>query len=290
MHWLGLTLLSAFCLATADAVTKRYLSHYRPGELVLVRFGVTGVLLLPLLFLQNWPELPLAFWGWVAALLPLEVLAMWLYMQAIRQCPLSLTLPYLAFTPVFNVATGYLVLGESVSRAGFAGILLVVCGAWLLNLDTARTGRTLDVLAPFHAIVRERGSRLMLGTAALYSLTSVLGKGALQHVTPQFFGPFYFVLLALVATTLFASRELSSWSAAGRNVRAHLLVGIFMAAMVLAHFYAIEQVEVAYMIAVKRSSLLFGLLYGAWLFGETGLARNLVAGLIMVAGVYLIAV
>jgi drug/metabolite transporter (DMT)-like permease len=289
MHWLGLTLLSAFCLATADAATKRYLSHYRPAEMVLVRFGVTGVLLLPLLFLQSWPELPLPFWGWVAALLPLEILAMWLYMRAIRESPLSLTLPYLAFTPVFNIVTGYLVLGEAVSWVGFAGILLVVCGAWLLNLDAARKGRRLDVLAPFHAIAREQGSRLMLGTAALYSLTSVLGKGALQYVTPQFFGPFYFVLLALVATTLFASRELRSWSAAGRNVRAHLLVGIFMAGMVLAHFHAIEHVGVAYMIAVKRTSLLFGLLYGAWLFGETGLARNLAAALLMVAGVYLIA-
>jgi drug/metabolite transporter (DMT)-like permease len=289
MHWLGLTLLSAFCLASADAVTKRYLSHYRPGELVLVRFGVTGLLLLPLLLVQRWPTPPLAFWGWVAALLPLEILAMWLYMRAIRESPLSLTLPYLAFTPVFNVATGYLFLGESVSNIGFAGILLVVFGAWLLNLDRVRAGRRLNVLAPFRAIAREQGSRLMLGTAALYSLTSVLGKGALQHVTPQFFGPFYFVLLALVATALFASRELRSWSAAGRNAPAHLLVGAFMAGMVLAHFYAIEHIEVAYMIAVKRTSLLFGLLYGAWLFGETGLARNLAAALLMVAGVYLIA-
>jgi drug/metabolite transporter (DMT)-like permease len=289
MHWLGLTLLSAFCLATADALTKRYLSHYRPSELVLVRFAVAGVLLLPLLFLQTWPALPLPFWGWVAALLPLEILAMWLYMRAISECPLSLTLPYLAFTPVFNIVTGYLFLGESVSGAGFAGILLVVCGAWLLNLDAARTGRRLDMLAPFYAIARERGSRLMLGTAALYSLTSVLGKGALQYVSPMFFGPFYFALLALVATTLFASRELRSWSAAGRNIRVHLLVGLFMAGMVLAHFYAIENIEVAYMIAVKRTSMLFGLLYGAWLFGETGLARNLLAALLMVAGVYLIA-
>jgi drug/metabolite transporter (DMT)-like permease len=289
MHWLGLTLLSAFCLATADAATKRYLSHYRPAEMVLVRFGVAGVLLLPLLFLQDWPELTLQFWGWVAALLPLEILAMWLYMRAIRECPLSLTLPYLAFTPVFNIVTGYLLLGESVSWGGFSGILLVVCGAWLLNLDAARTGPRLDVLAPFHAIGREQGSRLMLGAAALYSITSVLGKGALQQVSPQFFGPFYFTLLALVATTLFASRELRRWSAAGRNVRGHLLVGISMAVMVMAHFHAIEHVEVAYMIAVKRTSLLFGLLYGAWLFGETGLARNLAAASLMVVGVYLIA-
>ena len=52
--------------------------------------------------------------------------------------------------------------------------------------------------------------------------------------------------------------------------------------------YAIEHIEVAYMIAVKRISLLFGLLYGAWLFKETGLLKNLVAGMLMVLGVFLI--
>jgi hypothetical protein len=31
------------------------------------------------------------------------------------------------------------------------------------------------------------------------------------------------------------------------------------------------------------------MLYGAWLFGETGLKRNLAAGVLMIAGVYLIA-
>jgi drug/metabolite transporter (DMT)-like permease len=66
-------------------------------------------------------------------------------------------------------------------------------------------------------------------------------------------------------------------------------VGLFMGAMVLAHFYAIAHVQVAYMIAVKRTSLLFGMIYGAWLFGESGIRRNLAAGALMVAGVYLIA-
>ncbi len=288
MHWFALTLLSAFFLATADTLTKRQLSHLRPGELVLVRFGMTGVLLLPMLLLQSWPVLPLPFWGWVAALLPLEILAMWLYMTAIRECPLSLTLPYLAFTPVFNIATGYVLLGETVSWTGFVGIALVVCGAWLLNLKTANNGQGLDILAPFRAIVRERGSRLMLLTAALYSLTSVLGKGALQYVSPGFFGPFYFVILGIAATLIFASRDVRSWRALGHHPWAYLLVGLFMGAMVLTHFYAIEHVEVAYMIAVKRTSLLFGMLYGAWLFGETGLSRNLAAGVMMIAGVYLI--
>ena len=45
----------------------------------------------------------------------------------------------------------------------------------------------------------------------------------------------------------------------------------------------------AYMIAVKRTSLLFGILYGAMLFGEAHLGRHLLAGTLMVAGVAAIA-
>ncbi|MDH5469902.1 MAG: DMT family transporter [Gammaproteobacteria bacterium] len=289
MNWLGLTLLSAFALATADALSKRYLSHYRPGDLVLVRFGVAGALLLPVLLAQPWPVLTPAFWGWIAILMPLEITAMWLYMHAIRESPLSLTLPYLAFTPVFNILTGYVFLGERVSQAGSLGILLVVCGAWLLNIKAARHNGGLSILAPFRAIVRERGSRLMLVTAAIYSFTSVLGKAALLHVTPAFFGPFYFVVLAVSTALVFASRDVSSWKALGRHPWVHLSIGACMAVMVVAHFYAIAHIEVAYMVAVKRTSLLFGILYGAWLFREQGLTRNLGAGGLMVAGVYLIA-
>ena len=290
MNWFALTLLSAFALATADALSKRHLAHYRPGNLVLVRFGVAGILLLPLLLWQPWPAITPAFLGWVALLMPLEIIAMWVYMQAIRESPLSLTLPYLAFTPVINILTGYLFLDERVTGAGTGGILLVVCGAWLLNLDAARDSGRLNVFAPFRAIVRERGSRLMLVTAAIYSLTSVLGKVAMQHVTPAFFGPFYFVLLAIAAALVFASRDLSSWRALGRHPWAHLGIGGCMAIMVITHFHAIADIEVAYMIAVKRTSLLFGMLYGAWLFHEHGLGRNLAAGTLMVTGVALIAV
>lgn len=289
MNWLTLTLLSAFTLATADMLSKRYLAHYKPGELVLVRFGVAGVLLLPLLVLQPWPELSVEFWGWIIILMPLEISAMWLYMRAIRESPLSHTLPYLAFTPVIIILTGYIFLGEQVSLAGAAGILLVVCGAWLLNLEAAHGGGW-KVLAPFRVIVRERGSRLMLMAAVIYSLTSVLGKAALLQVTPGFFGPFYFVILGITTTLVFASRDVSSWRALGRHPWAHLAVGGCMAVMVMTHFYAIEHIEVAYMIAVKRTSLLFGMLYGAWLFRETGLKKNLAAGSLMVLGVFLIMV
>lgn len=290
MHWLPLTLISAFAYAAADTATKGWLSDYSARDLVVVRFGVTGLLLAPVLALQPWPPLPPGLWPWVAALVPFELAAMWLYMRAIREAPLYQTLPYLAFTPVITVATGWALLGERVSATGFGGIALVTAGAYLLNLEHALARRgPRALLLPFRAMLVNPGPRWMLGVAALYSLTSVLGKGALQHVPPQFFGPFYLVLLGVVVTVPYLAANGGRAGVLGGRPLALLAVGGAMAVMVYAHFLAIERVEVAYMISVKRTSLLFGILLGALFLGERHLRRNLLAGALMVAGVYLIA-
>jgi drug/metabolite transporter (DMT)-like permease len=288
MQWLPLTLLSAFCIATADALTRKYLQGYSARELVIIRFGMPGLLLLPLLAIQPMPDLATEFWYWTAALVPLEISAMLLYSQAIRDTSLSLTLPYLAFTPVFNTLTGYVLLQEQVSVTGFAGILLVVFGAWLLNLEHAR-GERFDVFAPFRAIITERGSRLMLITAALYSMTSVLGKGALAYTTPIFFGTLYYVVIGFIVIIIFSIGAKSTVHVLWRKPSAHLAIGVFMGVMVVTHFFAIQHVEVAYMIAVKRTSLLFGILYSVLLFHERARIEHFLAGGMMLTGVYSIA-
>ena len=167
MGWLPLALLSAFCIASADALTRKYLQGYRARELVIVRFAMPGLLLLPLLAIQPMPELSIEFWYWAAALVPLEVLAMLLYVQAIRDTSLTLTLPYLSFTPVFNTITGYVLLGETVTLAGFCGIMLVVLGAWLLNIEHAR-GERFDVFAP-HFGGKEQ---ILLGAVVVAKITT----------------------------------------------------------------------------------------------------------------------
>lgn len=289
MSWLFVTLLSAFSLASADAATKKYLSTYRADALVVIRFTMPGLLLLPLFIYIGVPDLEPAFWGWVALVMPLEIIAMLLYSAAIRDSSLALTLPYLAFTPIFNVLTGYLVLGEQVAGSGLAGIVLVVVGAWLLNIKHARGENYFDVFAPFIAIVRERGSRLMLIAAIIYSVTSVLGKAALNYTTPLFFGTFYYVFLGTAILLIFIIRGGNPVQLLSKNIKAHLLIGMLMAIMVITHFIAIQHVEVAYMIAVKRTSLLFGILYAVILFHEKARAEQFIAGGLMVAGVYLVA-
>jgi len=289
LHWLPLTLICALALASADAATKAWLQEFSARELAVVRLGLTGLLLSPLLWdLPPLTGLPAAFWGWLAALVPLELLAMLLYMRAIRDHPLSLTLPYLAFTPVFVMGIAWVLLGEAVTLQGAGGVFLVVAGAWLLNGERAQAQDWRSWGEPFRAVVEQPGSRMMLATAAIFALTSTMGKGAMQYMAPEQFGPFYFGVLGLTVTLVFAVPRPGVFRKFARRPWAVVTVAALMGIMAYTHFLAIAQVEVAYMIAVKRISLLFGILYGALLFRETGLIRRLPAGALMVAGVALI--
>lgn len=289
MHWFLLAMICALSLASADAATKHWLRDYGARELALIRFTLPGLLLSPLLLLQPFPDLPPEFWGWMSLLMPLEVIALLLYIKAIRDYPLWLTLPYLAFTPVFVTFTGWLLLGEQVSLLGFAGVFLIFAGAWILNLETLDGNGKHGLLAPLTTILRNRGSRLMLLVAIIYGFTSVGGKAAMQYMPPDLFGPFYFVLLGSLVLILFLIKRPQALRALYRRPTQNIVVALFMAVMVITHFLAIQKIEAAYMIAVKRSSLLFGILFGAILFKEDGLRTHLTGGVLMVAGVALIA-
>ncbi len=284
MDWLFLAILAAFSLATADALTKKHFSRLSAYEMGITRLTYTLPWLVIALFFIPWPSLDRTFFLAFGAALPLEVLAFLCYMRAIKISPLSLTLPFLAFTPVFIILTGRLILGETVTLFGVAGILCIVAGAYSLNLSQARTG----VLEPFRAIFREPGSVLMLLVSFIYSITSTLGKLAVLHSNPYFFGVSYYVVLTLLMLSLLPLVKNARAENLLRNPKAGLMVGAFMAMMVISHMLAISLVEAAYMIAVKRTSLLFGVLYGAWLFHETKITERLTGAVIMVAGVLLI--
>ena len=128
----------------------------------------------------------------------------------------------------------------------------------------------------------------MLLAAILYSFTATGSKGAMQYIPPEQFGPLYFIITGGVSLALFSLRQPGIICAIWRRPVVTLLIGILMGIMAVTHFIAIQKVEVAYMITIKRTSLLFGILYGAMLFQERGLTIHLIAGSLMISGIALI--
>lgn len=285
MTWFLLSLVSALGLATADALTKRFFSDLSP-----YRMGVSRILAIaPWMILSLFvlpPAIPdQTFWLAIAAALPLEIFAFFLYMRALKLSPLSLSLPFLAFTPVFMILTGRFILDETITTGGELGIGLIVAGAYVLNLSKTKMG----LLGPLRAVIQEPGSWIMLSISFLYAFTAPIGKIAVLHSNPWFFAAVYNLVLTVIIVSL--------WPVAGRGTGVPgifnkpgpmLLLGLVASVENFCHMMAIAQVEAAYMIAIKRISLLFGVLYGTWWFGEQNITERLAGAAIMVAGVFLI--
>ncbi len=286
--WFFLALVSAFALASADAYTKKWFAGTSGLDLIVVRFALPALLLAPVLSVVPFSTLDLHFWLLIMLLVPLEIAAMYLYVKAVRDAPLHLTLPFLSFTPVFNILTGWLFLGERVSLAGMGGILLIVAGAYVINVRPGHSYRPAQILQPFIAIKDTRQSVMMLAAAAIYSLTSTLSKQALAYMPPAVFGAFYFVVIGAGTVALMFVLRPAALGVLKRAFAPSVLVALMMSAMVVAHFLSIARIEVAYMIAVKRTSLLFGLVYGYLLFHDSRFRNNISAGLLMLAGVCII--
>ncbi len=279
MSWVFYALITAFSIASADAISKKALVRSNEYVVAWVRQGYALPFLTVAFFFIDIPSLDRTFWLTLLLAIPLDVAAIILYVKAINLSPLSMTIPFIALSPVFVIITAFVILGELPDISGLIGILLIVTGAYLLNVRATRHG----VLGPIKAIRKEKGSVLMIIVAFIYSFTSTLGKVAVLHSSPLFFGAFYPFILTFIFTAIAGFKgQLSGivsrpWTFLG--------IGFFIAMMMLSHYVAISLTDVAYMISVKRCSLLFSVVYGWVLFRETNISERLVGSVLMIAGI-----
>jgi drug/metabolite transporter (DMT)-like permease len=284
--WVSLSLISAFTLSTSDALTKKALAYSNEYLVAWFRLLFSIPLLILIWFFIPMPKLDIEFYKAFAFALPLEIIAIIFYIKALRISPLSLTLPFLALTPVFLIFISYLILGEDVSLQGGIGIIFIATGSYTLNLHEMRRG----IFEPFRAITRERGSVLMICVATIYSITSSLGKMAIVHSSPLFFGVTYFTAVTIIFApiALWMGRSELKRFISGKQFKRLLLPGIFYSVMIAFHMIAISLTKVAYMISVKRTSLLIGVVYGYFLFREKNLRERLLGAILMFIGFVMI--
>jgi drug/metabolite transporter (DMT)-like permease len=279
--WALLSLISAFTLATSDAFTKKILDSHNEYTVAWLRLIFSLPLLFVIFLFIPVPELDKEFYTAFFLALPLELLSIVMYIKALRVSPLSLSLPFLALTPVFLIFVSYVILGEKVSFRGAIGILFIAAGSYTLNISKIREG----ILEPILAITKEKGSVLMIGVALIYSITSSLGKMAIKHSSPLFFGISYYTALALLFTPIALYKGKETRRGTALTV---LLPGIFYSLMVISHMVAISLAKVAYVISVKRMSLIIGVLYGYFFFKEKNIRERLFGAMMMFSGFVMI--
>ena len=130
----------------------------------------------------------------------------------------------------------------------------------------------------------------MIIVAFVFSIGACIGKIAVQHSDPLFFSVVYSFLLSFFFYLVISFRTKHFYSKVLSRPVLFLLIGILITIMIITHLSAVNLVEVAYMVSVKRLSILFGVIYGVMLFKETNIKERLLGATVMVSGIVMITV
>ena len=285
MIWLILALGAALFSSVRAVFVKHNVKSLNPLFVAWAWAFFGFIFLTPLLFFIEIPTITTTFWIAFVVTVILNTIAFNVYVKALKYGDLSVTVPMTAFTPLFLLITSPLIVGEFPTTQGLFGVLAIVVGSYVLHIKEKKHG----LLEPFKALIKQKGPRLMLLLAAIWSITANVDKVGINNSSPFFWA----ICLAgglsvsMFIVVLFKARE--EIKKLPKHIKTVAPMGFFMALTLVTQFQALTFAIVPYVIAVKRLSGLLGVVWGKVIFGEDHFKDRILGAAIMVTGVVLIA-
>ncbi len=280
--WLPFALVSAL-IAGGRRVYEKTLTetfgNFAMG-FIAQAFSLLPALLL-IFVLPNGTEignLPWRFWWplliiWLV-LYPIQTYFMY---RAVREADVSTVTPVMAVLPVFNIGSSFLLLGEVPSLFGFAGILLIAVGTYLMLWEKKNIPLSKPVL-------------MMVFSMFCIAIGSSLDKVSIQVSNPVFYGFMNTLGASVVFLVLmhfykekeyFTHMRLKFWPLA--------LLGTLQAISFTATMYAFKYGPVSYVLAIRAGSYVLAGLYGLFILKEGFSQRKPIAFIFFLAGVLALA-
>ena len=101
-----------------------------------------------------------------------------LFLKAIRQSELSLTIPLLSLSPMFSSLFSFFFLNEKLLNIQYLGIFLIILGTLILYSKKLTLN---EILQSFKIILTNNSAKLMVLVSIIWSLTPVLDKLCLKN-------------------------------------------------------------------------------------------------------------
>ena len=201
-----------------------------------------------------------------------------LYLKALKISEISKSIPFITLTPLFMLISSPIILGEFPNVFGLTGIVLIVAGTWLLNYS--KTNKSFA--APFKSLITNKGSRYMLFVAFLWSITANIDKIGVQESSPVFWIFAKDVILMLLLSVVMFWKSKNPFTHIGAEIKTLSLIGFLRAGSALSQMIAIQFILVSYVIAIKRSSALFVILWGYFFLNEKENIKTKLSGIMII--------
>ncbi|PIN86469.1 hypothetical protein COV19_04665 [Candidatus Woesearchaeota archaeon CG10_big_fil_rev_8_21_14_0_10_44_13] len=285
MIWVIFASIGAFLDSTYYMLNKKLVQkldiYFVPACVFFFTFLATLIISLA----RGLPDFNATFFIAILITSALNIIAIILYLSALKTTDISLCIPLISFTPLFLILTSYLILGEFPSYMGIAGIFLIVFGSYILGFRKDKKG----ILATFKHLLGNRGALYLFIVAFIFSIALNFDKLAVLNsdTTSSLAAKSLVLSASFMAISSFKSKNKlvmfkSSW-------KMLLIAGLVLAVMDICINIAYTMTLASYVIAIKRISIVFSTLYGHFLFREKGAKQRFFAALFMLAGAVMIA-
>jgi drug/metabolite transporter (DMT)-like permease len=207
-----------------------------------------------------------------------------LYFKALQITPLSMCIPFLSFTPVFLIPTGFVILGEVPAPLKAVGVALIVVGSLVMHRRLFAEG----FLAPVRAVLREKGSRYMLLVSFIFSITNPLDKKlvTMSDVFTEAFA--YGAGLAIAFWIMGRARKGDFAAAAHANWKWISLAGLLDAIALLFQLASYSYIAVVITVSIKRAGIVLSVFSGWLFFRERNITDQVIAASVMFCGVLIL--
>jgi drug/metabolite transporter (DMT)-like permease len=227
----------------------------------------------------DWPGMP--FWPFVVLGGVSQIVATFCTVALFSERSFAVGIAFTKSETLLVAAFSALVLGEAVSRAGLAAILVGTAGVIVLSRPTGGWGG-----------VGQRGVALGLAAGALFGLSAIGYRGATLEVASD--SALMRAVVALAAVTVFQSTAMAMWLAwrepgevtrVAQAWRATVPVGLAGLLGSLGWFVAFSLMNAAYVRSLGQIEVLFSLTASVLFFRERITGRELAGMALIVAGV-----
>ncbi len=286
---LALVLLAALLHATWNIAAKRAGGDHR---FTLLTSLLTSVLWLPAGLWFGWHEVPR--WGWAEwGIVSLSAAVHLLYFNTLlkgyRVADLTVVYPLARGSgPLLTAGAAVVLLGESLSALGLAGVLAVCGGIFLIAGGPALWRHTAD---PAQRARTRAGVRWGLLTGALIAAYSVIDGYAIKVLA---IGPVLFdyacnvLRLPLQLPTMLKNRPAlkQAWQTQWKHALVVATLGPLAYILVL---YALQLAPLSHVAPAREISMLVAAVLGGRLLGESDRGLRLLGALCMAGGVMALA-
>ena len=282
MNWFVLALISSIALSLREFSVKQIGQELSSVFLswALNFFMFLIFLVLNLAYL-NYHAITLSFITVLIIAAILDSLATVLYLLAIKTGDLSKTIPMLCFIPVVQLFVTPVLIHENLSLIGILGVLIVVLGSYILNLETWD-----KLFSPIKSILKNKSSMMMFAVACIWGVSSSFHKIGVNQTNALFWGVSE---IGLISLFLF----LFAWQSGKHHfslikIRKTFWPAIFSSLTVLSYYAAISVGPVAYVSSVRRLGVLFTMVAGVIILKEKMKGFGFAGGIIMITGAVII--